>query len=65
MEKQANDPGRRQLLKALALGSAAGAVATVVSSQVVAAPADSPTQEQGETYRETQHVRDFYASLRS
>lgn len=29
MKKQASDMGRRQLLKALAIGSAAGAVATV------------------------------------
>lgn len=66
MKKQASDMGRRQLLKALALGSAAGAVATVVSGQAAAAVPQSATNtEQGDNYRETEHVRNYYASLRN
>ena len=65
MKKPAVDPSRRQMLKALALGSAAGAVASVVSTQATAATGAAPAQEQSENYRETEHVRDYYASLRS
>ncbi|QFU24992.1 twin-arginine translocation signal domain-containing protein [Shewanella eurypsychrophilus] len=64
MKKQASDMGRRQLLKALAVGSAAGAVATV-SGQALAASADVvPTTAKNDGYQETDHVRSYYASLR-
>lgn len=64
MKKQASDMGRRQLLKALAVGSAAGAVATVSGQALAASPAVAPTTEKGDGYRETDHVRSYYASLR-
>jgi len=44
MKKPASDMGRRQLLKALALGSAAGAVVTV-SSQALASTKTAETTE--------------------
>ncbi|MCE9679700.1 twin-arginine translocation signal domain-containing protein [Shewanella sp. AS1] len=65
MKKQASDMGRRQLLKALALGSAAGAVATVSSQAVAATPENATTSAKGDGYRETDHIRSYYASLRS
>lgn len=64
MKKQASDMGRRQLLKALAIGSAAGAVATV-SGQALAAKPEASEVPKGEGYRETDHVRNYYASLRN
>ncbi|GGI89881.1 formate dehydrogenase [Shewanella gelidii] len=63
MKKQASDMGRRQLLKALALGSAAGAAATM-SGQAAAAPAAKAPEDQGDGYRETDHIRNYYATLR-
>lgn len=63
MKKPASDMGRRQLLKALALGSAAGAVVTV-SSQALASTKTAVTVEpKSENYRETEHIRHYYASL--
>ena len=63
MKKPASDIGRRQLLKALALGSAAGAVVTV-SSQALASTKTAETVEpKSENYRETEHIRHYYASL--
>ncbi|WOT05315.1 twin-arginine translocation signal domain-containing protein [Shewanella youngdeokensis] len=64
MKKQASDMGRRQLLKAMAIGSAAGAVATV-SSQTLAATPKVDTAAKGDGYQESDHVRSYYASLRS
>ncbi len=64
MKKQASEMSRRQLLKALALGSAAGAVATV-SGQAMAATPESSNAVTGDGYRETDHIRSYYASLRS
>lgn len=63
MKKQASDMGRRQLLKALALGSAAGAVATV-SGQAAAATTDVAPKAKDDGYRETDHIRSYYATLR-
>ncbi|MGL5409046.1 MAG: twin-arginine translocation signal domain-containing protein [Shewanella sp.] len=63
MKKQASDMGRRQLLKALALGGAAGAVVTVSSQALAASPTTSPAAPKNENYRETEHVRQYYASL--
>lgn len=65
MKKQASDMGRRQLLKALAVGSAAGAVATVSGQALAASPSVAPTTEKDEGYHETDHVRSYYASLRT
>ena len=56
---------RRRFLLALGAGSAAGAAA---ATQAIASPAaasaatEAATATQG--YRETQHVRDYYASTR-
>ncbi|GGY98959.1 twin-arginine translocation signal domain-containing protein [Shewanella fodinae] len=65
MKKQASDMSRRQLLKALAVGSAAGAVATVSGQAMAAAPqaANEPKPQDG--YRETEHVRSYYDTLRN
>ena len=63
MKKQASDMGRRQLLKALALGSAAGAVATVSSQALAATPTAEPVTAKSDNYRETDHIRNYYASL--
>lgn len=65
MKKQASDMGRRQLLKALAVGSAAGAVATVSGQALAASPAVATTTEKSDGYQETDHVRSYYASLRT
>ncbi|AZG34391.1 MAG: formate dehydrogenase [Shewanella psychromarinicola] len=63
MKKQASDMGRRQMLKALALGSAAGAVASVSAPALaqVTKPSAEPTSS---NYRETEHILNYYASLR-
>jgi len=64
MKKQASDMSRRQLLKTLAIGSAAGVVTTISGKSV----AESTAVESSETnkgYRETEHIRQFYASLRT
>ncbi|MEI6860212.1 MAG: twin-arginine translocation signal domain-containing protein [Shewanella sp.] len=65
MKKQASNMGRRQLLKALAVGSAAGAVATVSGQVLAASPAVAPTTDKSDCYQETDHVRSYYASLRT
>ena len=64
MKKQASDMGRRQMLKALALGSAAGVVASV-SVPALAQTTKSSTEPEpkGNNYRETEHIRNYYASL--
>lgn len=63
MKKQASDIGRRQLLKALALGSAAGAVATMSSQVLAATPTVTPKESKTDNYHETDHIRHYYASL--
>ncbi|GAA0791076.1 formate dehydrogenase [Shewanella sp. ULN5] len=62
MKKQASDMGRRQMLKALALGSAAGAVASVSAPALAASPKATQASESN-NYRETEHIRNYYASL--
>ena len=62
MKKQASDMGRRQMLKALALGSAAGAVASVSAPALAASP-KATTEPSSNNYRETEHIRNYYASL--
>jgi hypothetical protein len=57
------DLKRRRFLLALGAGSASAAAAT----QAIAAPVaqqEAAPQEQSRGYRETQHVRDYYASTR-
>jgi len=56
---------RRRFLLALGAGSAAGAAAATQAIATPIAPtaaAEAATQTKG--YRETQHVRDYYASTR-
>ncbi|MDF0533431.1 twin-arginine translocation signal domain-containing protein [Shewanella yunxiaonensis] len=65
MKKQASDMSRRQLLKALAIGSAAGAVATVSGQAMAAAPEASTEPKPQDGYRETEHIRSYYDTLRS
>ena len=56
---------RRRFLLALGAGSAAGAAA---ATQAIATPVAATTAAEASTtsqgYRETQHVRDYYASTR-
>jgi len=63
MKKPASDMGRRQLLKALALGSTAGAVVTVSSQALASTKTAATTEPKSENYRETDHIRNYYASL--
>ncbi|MCH1919645.1 twin-arginine translocation signal domain-containing protein [Shewanella sp. A3A] len=65
MKKQASDMSRRQLLKTLALGSAAGAVTTVSGQALAATEATATAAKQADGYRETEHVRSYYDTLRS
>ncbi|MGS0681089.1 twin-arginine translocation signal domain-containing protein [Shewanella sp. 125m-7] len=65
MKKQASDMGRRQLLKALAIGSAAGAVATASGQALAAQPDTAPIAKKGSGYQESDHVRSYYDTLRS
>ncbi|PMG29147.1 formate dehydrogenase [Shewanella sp. 10N.286.52.C2] len=65
MKKQASDMGRRQMLKALAVGSAAGAVATVSGQALAASPEATPVVGKSDGYRETDHVCSYYDTLRS
>ncbi|QSX33565.1 twin-arginine translocation signal domain-containing protein [Shewanella avicenniae] len=65
MKKQASDMSRRQLLKTLAIGSAAGAVATVSGQALASTDNAEVTAKQADGYRETEHIRSYYDSLRS
>lgn len=64
------NPHRRRLLKTLGGGTVAAGAAVVVGQVSVAAARDdsvTPTSKQRSDstgYRETEHVRAFYASLR-
>ncbi|KFZ36676.1 formate dehydrogenase [Shewanella mangrovi] len=65
MKKQASDMSRRQLLKTLAIGSAAGAVATVSGQAMAATDMPATTAKKADGYRETEHIRSYYDTLRS
>lgn len=65
-EQNQPDQSRRQLLKNLGLSAAAGAVAAGTTKAVAATdPAEArDVQPKNDTsYRETQHVRDYYDTL--
>lgn len=61
-----HNPQRRDFLRTLGAGTAAAGAAAAIG-HVTFAQADSPKTtdtETNENYRETEHVRAFYASLR-
>jgi hypothetical protein len=62
MKKQASNISRREALKTLAMGSVAS-VAVTLTSPVLAQSADVDQVVKGESYRETDHIRAYYASL--
>ncbi|GLP97556.1 formate dehydrogenase [Paraferrimonas sedimenticola] len=63
MKNQQPDASRRSLLKAVTLGSAAGAAIVASGTASAAAPAQTK-KAKAEGYRETDHVKSYYQSLR-
>ncbi|BCV34751.1 MULTISPECIES: twin-arginine translocation signal domain-containing protein [Shewanella] len=65
MKDQKPDLNRRSLLKAITIGSAAGAA--IAATGVNAAQASEPVEAKSATkgYHETAHIRSYYNSLRS
>ncbi|GGZ22714.1 MULTISPECIES: twin-arginine translocation signal domain-containing protein [Shewanella] len=65
MKDQKPDLNRRSLLKAITIGSAAGAA--IAATGVSAAQANEPVEAKSATkgYHETAHIRSYYNSLRS
>lgn len=64
MTQSKTDLSRRSLLKALTVGSVAGAAVAVTG---VSANEDKPAEKQSvkaSGYRETEHIRHYYNSLR-
>ncbi|MED5458645.1 MAG: twin-arginine translocation signal domain-containing protein [Pseudomonadota bacterium] len=62
-----HNPERRRFMKTVGLGTAAaGAAAAVGHVTLVQASDKTPSQREAQTvnYRETDHVRAYYASLR-
>ncbi|MBR9729309.1 formate dehydrogenase [Shewanella intestini] len=62
MKKQASDMDRRQMLKTLAAGATVGAAATLSTSASAAEPKVA-AENKSSGYRETDHIRNYYASL--
>ncbi|QYJ75382.1 MULTISPECIES: formate dehydrogenase [Shewanella] len=62
MKTTPNSAERRAFLKTMAMGSVAG-VAVATCGSAVAQPLESASA-QSKGYRETEHVRRYYASLR-
>ncbi|ALP43144.1 twin-arginine translocation signal domain-containing protein [Aeromonas schubertii] len=60
-DEKLENPSRRHLLKGAGVAVVAGAVIGA-ASQAVAADGDAP--EQGNGYRESDHVKAYYRSLR-
>ncbi|WP_086481971.1 twin-arginine translocation signal domain-containing protein [Oceanospirillum sanctuarii] len=60
--------GRRQFLRTLATGGAVAGIAAVTASQAMAATTPEvgvkPAPEEKSGYRETDHIRTFYDTLR-
>lgn len=65
MSNKNTDLNRRTLLKGLATAAAAGTVAAAVSGTASASTVTDKkdVEKQGDGYRETQHIRDYYDSL--
>jgi hypothetical protein len=57
-KKAATSPTRREFFKTAGLGAAAGVAAGLVSEPAPAKAAE--TQNQGQGYRETEHVKRYY-----
>ncbi|MBY5922610.1 formate dehydrogenase [Ferrimonas balearica] len=55
---------RRQFLKTLATGTAAAGAAMAAAPAVMAAEAPAATESQSKGYRESEHVRRYYAVAR-
>ena len=60
--QSSTDTKRRRFLLALGAGSAGAAVAAVPVANAVDATSAAPDESKG--YRETEHVRDYYATTR-
>jgi len=59
------DAGRRQFMKTLAVaGSAVAAVAVAGEAAAEAVEVSTPATQDSQGYRETDHVRAYYASAR-
>ncbi|APX93047.1 twin-arginine translocation pathway signal [Halomonas sp. 1513] len=61
-----HNPQRRRFLRVMGIGGAAAGTAAVIGN-VTLVQADKPASEQQDTslnYRETDHIRAFYATLR-
>jgi len=60
--------GRRQFLKTLTAGGAVAGLAAVTASQAMAATSaevgEKPAPDEKSGYRETDHIRTFYDTLR-
>ena len=61
--RKSADPARRRFLFALGMGGAGAAAATSGALQAAATQEPAPTSDDG-TYRESDHVRDYYRTTR-
>lgn len=65
-QDKTHDEGRRGFLKKLGMaGTAAGAVAVAGNVQAKVTTAESGEKREGSGYKETEHVRTFYETLRN
>lgn len=64
--QQSHNPERRRFMKTVGLGTAAAGAAAAVGHVTLAQADTAPSDAEKPTtnYRETDHVRAFYASLR-
>lgn len=65
--QQSRNPERRRFLKTLGVGTAAAGAAVAVGHVTLAqaeTKATAPAPDASSHYRETDHIRAFYASLR-
>lgn len=56
--------GRRQMFKRLVLGGAVGVTASVVVGSAIATNRPNEQEKPSAGYRETPHIRAYYASLK-
>ena len=65
-QDKTHDKGRRGFLKTLGMaGTAAGAVAVAGTVQAKVTTAESGEKQEGSGYKETEHIRNFYDTLRN